>query len=62
MDPRTIILALLAAIVVTLGASMVFLIRDDSSRRRTLTALKLRVALSLTLITVFIVSFAMGWL
>lgn len=62
MDPRIIILTLMAAIVVTLGISMVFLVRDDSSKKRTLTALKLRVALSIALIVVFIVSVSMGWL
>lgn len=62
MDPRFIIIALLIAIVLTLGFSMVFLVRDDSSRRRTLNALKLRVALSVALIIVFAVSVLMGWL
>lgn len=62
MDPRFIIIALLVAIVLTLGFSMVFLVRDDSSRRRTLNALKLRVALSIALIVVFAVSVLMGWL
>jgi hypothetical protein len=62
MDPRIVIIVLMAAIVLTLGASMVFLVRDNSSRRRTLGALKLRVALSIALIVVFIVSVSMGWL
>ncbi|MHA7835663.1 MAG: DUF2909 domain-containing protein [Algiphilus sp.] len=62
MDPRFIIIALLIAIVLSLGFSMVFLVRDNSSRRRTLNALKLRVALSIALIVVFAVSVLMGWL
>lgn len=62
MDPRFIIIALLAAVVISLGFSVVFLVRDDSSRRRTLNALKLRVALSIALIVVFAVSVLMGWL
>lgn len=62
MDPRIVIIILMAAIVLTLGVSMVFLVRDNSSRRRTLGALKLRVALSIALIVVFIVSVSMGWL
>lgn len=62
MDPRIVIIVLMAAIVLTLGTSMVFLVRDNSSRRRTLGALKLRVALSIALIVVFIVSVSMGWL
>jgi hypothetical protein len=62
MDPRIVIIVLMAAIVLTLGVSVVFLVRDNSSRRRTLGALKLRVALSIALIVVFIVSVSMGWL
>ena len=62
MDPRIIIIALMAAIVVSLGVSMVFLVRDDSSKRRTLNALKLRIALSVALIAVFTISMLMGWL
>ena len=62
MDPRIVIIVLMAAIVLTLGASMVFLVRDNSSLRRTLGALKLRVALSIALIVVFIVCVSMGWL
>lgn len=62
MDPRIVIIVLMAAIVLTLGVSAFFLVRDDSSRRRTLGALKLRVALSIALIVVFIVSVSMGWL
>lgn len=62
MEPRSIIIVLILAILVALGFSIVYLIRDDSSRRRTLTALKVRVGLSLLLIAVFIVSFLMGWL
>lgn len=62
MDSRVVIIVLLGAIVLTLGTSIVFLVRDDSSRRRTLTALKLRIGLSIALIVVFIASVGMGWL
>lgn len=62
MDARALIIILLLAVVLTMGTSMVFLVRDNTSRRRTLNALKLRIVLSITLIVVFIVSVAMGWL
>lgn len=59
---KGIVVVLLLAIVGTLMTSMVFLIKDPSSKRRTLTGLKVRVALSVTLILFLLVSYQMGWL
>ena len=36
--------------------------KDDSSQRRTLTALKIRVGLSITLLIFLALAFANGWL
>lgn len=59
---KTIIVVLLLAAVVALLASMVFLVRDPSSRRRTLTGLKIRIALSVTLLAFIVFSYFMGWI
>lgn len=62
MLAKGIVIALLLAIVATLMTSMVFLVKDPSSKRRTLTGLKVRVALSITLIVFLLVSYQMGWI
>jgi uncharacterized membrane protein len=62
MLPKIIILVLLAAIVVSLFSGLFFLLKDKSDKRRTLTALKIRVALSITLLVFLAVSFMNGWL
>jgi hypothetical protein len=59
---KIVIVVLLLAILASLMTSMSFLIRDESSRRRTLTALKLRVALSITLMLFVLLSWHMGWI
>jgi hypothetical protein len=59
---KIVIVVLLLAILASLMTSMSFLIRDDSGRRRTLTALKLRVALSITLLLFVLLSWHMGWI
>ena len=59
---KLIIVGLLLAILASLFTSMSFLIRDESGRRRTLTALKIRVALSITLVLFVLLSWQMGWI
>ncbi|MEQ1438397.1 DUF2909 domain-containing protein [Fontimonas sp. SYSU GA230001] len=59
---KFIIVGLLIAIVASLMTSMVFLVRDDSQRRRTLTGLKIRVALSITLLLFVLLSWQQGWI
>ena len=59
---KIIIVILLLAILASLMTSMSFLIRDESSRRRTLTALKIRIALSITLLLFVLLSWHMGWI
>lgn len=59
---KIIIVILLLAIVASLMTSMVFLVKDSSDRRRTLTGLKVRVALSITLVIFVVFSYYMGWL
>ncbi|HSD69393.1 MAG TPA: DUF2909 domain-containing protein [Woeseiaceae bacterium] len=59
---KLILLLLLAAVIVSLGASLIFLVRDGQGSARMLTALKVRVALSALLIGLLIVSWYAGWL
>jgi hypothetical protein len=62
MFAKIVVTVLLLAIVASLLTSMVFLIKDPSSKRRALTGLKVRVALSMILIAFVILSYFMGWM
>lgn len=59
---KIVIVVFLIAILTALMTSMVFLVRDPSNRRRTLTGLKIRVALSVTLILFVLLSYWQGWI
>ena len=59
---KLILVALLLAIIASLFSGLFFLMRDDSSKRRMLTALKIRVGLSITLLIFLALAFANGWL
>ena len=60
--PKIILVALLAAIVASLFSGLFFLMKDDSTHRRTLTALKVRVGLSIALLVFLALAFSQGWL
>jgi hypothetical protein len=60
--PKIILLVLLAAIVASLFSGLFFLMRDKSPQRRTLTALKIRVGLSIVLLIFLALAFTNGWL
>lgn len=60
--PKLILIALLLGIVASLFSGLFFLMKDDSSRRRTLTALKIRVGLSIALLVFLALAFINGWL
>jgi hypothetical protein len=59
---KIILIALLLAIVASLFSGLFFLMNDDSTKRRTLTALKVRVGLSIALLVFLALAFANGWL
>ena len=59
---KIVIIALLLAIVASLFSGLFFLMNDPSSRRRTLTALKVRVGLSIALLVFLALAFTRGWL
>jgi uncharacterized membrane protein len=59
---KLIVLLVLAAVIISLGASLFFLVRDGQGSARVLTALKVRVALSALLIGLLVLSYYIGWL
>lgn len=62
MLAKTILVVLLLAIVVSLFSGLFFLMNDDSGKRRALTALKVRVGLSIALLLFLALAFSQGWL
>lgn len=62
MLAKLTVITLLLAVVATLFTSVFFLVKDESGKRRTLTALKVRVALSVTLIAFVVLAYTMGWI
>ena len=61
---KILVFVLLAAVVVSLFSGLVFLVKDKDTTdsTRMLTSLKIRVALSITLILVLVGSYLMGWI
>lgn len=59
---KLVVLLLLAAVVASLGSALFYLARDKPGSSRTLTALKVRVALSIVLILFLVLSYHFGWI
>ncbi len=61
---KAIVLLLLAAIVIALFSGLFFLAsdKDHPESQRLLNALKVRVALSIALVVLLVVSYQLGWL
>ena len=59
---KIILLVLLGLVVVSLFSGLYFMYRDKGKSRRTVIALTIRVALSVTIFAIVIVGFFMGWL
>jgi len=61
---KIIVLILLAAIVIALFSGLFFLVRDKDhpDSPRMLTALKIRVGLSILLVLLLVASFKFGWI
>jgi len=61
---KMVVILLLAAVVVSLFSGLFFLVKDKDATdsTRMLTSLKIRVALSATLILVLVGSYLMGWI
>lgn len=59
---KTIVLLLLAAIVISLFSGLFFLAREKRDPKKLLTALKIRVGLSIVLIVFLVSAFSLGWI
>ena len=61
---KTIVLILLAAIVIALFSGLFFLVKDKDhpDSPRLLTALKVRVGLSILLVLLLVASYKFGWI
>ena len=59
---KIIVTAILIAIIVALFAALVFLYRDAGRGKRVVWLLTIRVALSVTLVAILLVSYFMGWI
>ena len=59
---KIIVLILLFLILVSLGAGMVSLIKNGGNNNRTVKFLSLRIALSITLFVLLVLSYLMGWI
>jgi bacteriorhodopsin len=59
---KVVIAVAFVAILAVLGAALVALLRERGSSRRLLTLLRLRVALSMTLIAFIWFGYYMGWI
>jgi hypothetical protein len=60
--PKLILVLLLLAIVASLFSGLFFLMKDEGGKRRMLTALKVRVGLSIALLIFLALAFMNGWL
>lgn len=59
---KLVLLVILAAIIVSLGSGLYYLYKDQEGSSRVLKALKIRVALSVLLILVLLLSYSFGWI
>lgn len=59
---KLVVFLILAGIFASLGSGLYYLSRDGQGSPRVLKALKIRVALSITLILFLLVSYVAGWI
>ena len=59
---KLIVLVMLLAIIASLASGLFFLGKDNQGSSRVLTALKLRVALSVTLVGFLLTAYFLGWI
>ena len=59
---KIVVILGLVAVVVALFTALVFLYRDRGSGNRVVTALAIRVGLSIALVTFLLVSYRLGWI
>lgn len=61
-DMKIILVGLLMLVVISLFSGLFFMYRDKGKSRRTVIALTIRVALSVTIFAIIIVGYFMGWI
>ena len=59
---KLIVLALLAAVLVSLTSGLVFLLKDGGQTKRTLKALTVRIGLSLVVFLLLVAGYLAGWI
>ena len=59
---KTLIIVMLVLILLSLSSGMFFLTRDDGKRKRTVTALTVRIVLSLSLAGLLLIGYYAGWI
>ena len=59
---KIIVIITMLIILLALGSSLVFLLKDEGKTTRTVKALTWRIGLSLTLFIFLFLAFSMGWL
>ena len=59
---RLLILACLLAIVLSLGAALVHLVRDKGESKKMARALTIRVGLSVLLFVLLLIAWSLGWI
>ncbi|KTD18331.1 twin transmembrane helix small protein [Legionella jordanis] len=62
MFTKAIILIVMLIILIALGSSLIFLVRDEGKTKRTVKALTWRIGLSLLLFLFLFLAFSMGWI
>ena len=62
MVPKIIVIAVMIIIVGVLASSLIFLVRDKGSSKRTVTALTWRISLSLILFLFLLLAFKLHWI
>jgi hypothetical protein len=62
MFTKAIIIVVMLVILIALGSSLFYLVRDDGKTTRTVRALTWRIGLSLVLFLFLFFAFSMGWI
>ncbi|ASQ45228.1 twin transmembrane helix small protein [Legionella clemsonensis] len=62
MFTKAIILIVMLIILIALGSSLIFLVKDEGKTKRTVKALTWRIGLSLVLFLFLFLAFSMGWI
>lgn len=62
MLTKLIVLTVMFIILLALGSSLIFLVKDEGKTSRTVKALTCRIILSLGLFLFLFLSFSLGWL